>query len=130
MPDIVFLTIEQAFDLHDQALAEFGGSPGVLNVGLIDSAVAMPRATFGGHFLHEGNAAMAAAYFFHLCQAHGFQDGKKRTAVWSSLLFLEGNEHSIDASNDELYDLAIQVADHKVLKEHVTEFFQSRVRQH
>ena len=51
----------------------------------------MPQAAFGGEYLHSSLAEMAAAYLFHLCQNHPFADGKKRTAAFTTVLFLALN---------------------------------------
>ncbi len=124
--DVRFLSIEQVFALHDRALERYKGMPGVKDLGMIESNTAMPRATFGGEFLHPTIASMAGAYLFHLTQGHGFADGNKRTGIAAALTFLAHNGYEVEATEDELYDLSINVADHKVLKEDVIAFFEDR----
>ena len=70
----------------------------------------MPSATFGGAFLHPTLPEMAAAYLFHISQAHGFVDGNKRAALAAALAFLSINGYELDAAPDDLYGLCIAVA--------------------
>ncbi|NJN69408.1 MAG: type II toxin-antitoxin system death-on-curing family toxin [Nitrospira sp.] len=91
MQDIIFLSVEDILLLHTDTINIDGGSHGVRDHGLLDAAVAMPRQQFGGDYLHEDLAAMAAAYLFHIAQNHPFFDGNKRAAVISALAFLNVN---------------------------------------
>jgi death-on-curing protein len=90
-----FLSVENVLSVHDDTFEHEGGLPGIRDVGLLESAVAMPQSMFGGAYLHDGLAAMAAAYLYHICQNHAFLDGNKRTASFCSVLFLRLN--GIDA---------------------------------
>jgi death on curing protein len=56
-----FLSVEDVIELHADQLRLFGGSDGIRDRGALESAVAMPQATFGGAFLHDGLFEMAAA---------------------------------------------------------------------
>lgn len=125
---IHFLTTEQLLAIHQRMIDEFGGSAGVRDHGLMESAAAMPAATFGGQFLHDGIPAMAAAYLFHLCKNHPFVDGNKRTALAAALAFLMLNGYVLTATKDEAENMTLSVADSSVSKEAATAFFQSHVR--
>jgi death-on-curing protein len=72
-------------------LEAHGGSPGIRDAKLLESAVAAPQASFGGKPLMEDATEVAAAYLFYLCRNHPFVDGNKRTALASCLAFLESN---------------------------------------
>ncbi len=63
-----FLTVEEVLQIHDEQLAAYGGASGIRERGLLESAVAMPQASFGGVYLHENVFHMAAAYAFHIAQ--------------------------------------------------------------
>jgi death-on-curing protein len=89
--DPIFLELEDVLLIHEEQLPRYGGSPGVRDLGLLESAVAMPRATAGGEFLHDGLFAMAAAYAFHIAQNQPFLDGNKRTGLLAALVFLDLN---------------------------------------
>ena len=112
-----FLDVDDVLALHDEALAAFGGSAGVRDRGLLDSAVAMPRTSFGGELLHEDIFAMAAAYAFHIAQNQPFVDGKKRTAILAAIVFLDLNGAEIPEATDELYDAMIGVAERRLDKQ-------------
>ena len=59
MTDPVFLDVEDVLLIHEEQLPVYGGAPGVRDRGLLESAVAMPRASAGGAFVHENLFAMA-----------------------------------------------------------------------
>lgn len=118
-----FLGLEHVLAIHRRSIAEFGGDPSVRDHGLLESAVAMPAAQFGGEFLHDGMPAMAAAYLFHLCKNHPFVDGNKRTALASAEVFLLLNGMRLDAGNKDLAELTLGVAASRVSKEEATAFF-------
>jgi len=121
-----FLTVDQVLAVHRRVVAEFGGDAGVRDMALLESAVAMPAATFGGAYLHDGLPTMAAAYLFHLCKGHPFVDGNKRTALATAEVFLRVNGLRLRVKDEPVYRLTVGVAEGRVGKEQVVEFF----RQH
>ena len=124
---IAFLRVEDIQEVHRQVIQAYGGDAGLRDRGLLESAVAMPRSTFGGCELHGNLSEKAAAYFFHLCANHPFVDGNKRVAVAASELFLLINSHELVADDDALEQLALGTAGGQVSKAQVVEFFRSRV---
>jgi death on curing protein len=94
-------------------------------MGLLDSAVAMPRATFGGQYLHKDLYEMSAAYLFHIIQNHPFHDGNKRTGVVAALVFLEINGVSVRRDQAGLERLVWDAAQGTADKDAVTAFFRS-----
>ncbi len=108
--EITFLSVEDVITVHDDTIAYEGGLAGLRDRGLLESAVMMPQAAFGGQYLHDGIQAMAAAYLFHICQAHAFHDGNKRTSVVSAIAFLKANGRDLIATNTELVELGLGVA--------------------
>lgn len=88
---IRFLSVDDVLTIHADTLAHEGGLAGLRDPGLLESAVMMAQQQFGGQYLHEDLAAMAAAYLFHIAQNHPFNDGNKRAAVMSALVFLDVN---------------------------------------
>jgi death-on-curing protein len=124
---IHFLTTAQVERLHAEVIRQFGGSMGLRDRGLFESACEMPRATFGDQFLHPTLSAMAAAYLFHLCSNHPFVDGNKRVGLGAALVFIEVNGRQLRASDDELEKLTLGVASGEVSKEQVTAFFAKRL---
>jgi len=92
------LTVEIVREVHAEAIARFGGSDGVRDVALLESAVAAPQASFGGKSPYADLAEVAAAYLFYLCRNHPFVDGNKRAALGACLVFLRLN--GIDPKGD------------------------------
>ena len=105
-----FLTLADVILIHVDQVERYGGQAGIRDQGLLQSALAMPGASFGGEYLHRDLYEMAAAYAFHLCQNHPFVDGYKRTGLASALVFLELNGISIDDPDGLLYQAMIDVA--------------------
>ena len=95
MNDVAFFSTDDLLCIHARMIQEFGGSPGLRDRGLLESACAMPSASFGGQLLHDGLPAMAAAYLFHLCKNHPFVDGNKRVAFGAMEVFLMLNGHEV-----------------------------------
>ncbi len=124
----LFLTLDEILSLHEDQIHRYGGSGGVRDLGLLQSAIGTATATFEGSFLHGSLFEMAAAYLFHICRNHPFIDGNKRTAVAAALTFLEMNGTGIDAREAEFYDLVIGVAEGKVTKAAVAVFFEEHAR--
>ncbi len=114
-----WLTLGEVLLLHDLALELDGGDPGVLDLGKLESALAQPQAGFGETLFHPTLPEQAAAYLFHISQAHAFSDGNKRTAVLAALTFLELNGLSPTIGQDELFELALEVAQGNLSKEHI-----------
>lgn len=86
------LTVSAVLAIHEVAIKAHGGTPGLRDAALLESAVAAPQASFGGKALIKGGIEIAAAYLFYLCRNHPFLDGNKRTALAACLVFLESND--------------------------------------
>ena len=114
--DPLFLTDEDVVAIHADQFGEFGGAQGIRDPGLLSSAVAQPRATFGGAFLHADLYDMAAAYLYHLTKNHPFVDGNKRTAMIAALEFLDLNGVDVETEAPSLFDLLVGVAAGRVSK--------------
>ncbi len=127
MEDITFLSVDDVLLLHTDTIDIDGGSHGVRDHGLLDAAVAMPRQQFGGEYLHEDVAAMAAAYMFHIAQNHPFIDGNKRAAVLSALAFLSVNGIQELPDPKDLESITFQVAAGELGKDVLTKWIRKNV---
>ena len=118
----IFLTIQVVLLLHQRSLAEFGGSNGVREPGLLESALASAVNTFlyGGD-LHD----VAAAYAFHIAEAQAFLDGNKRTAISSAIAFLHSNGVRDFPPDLALYDAMISIASHTLDKRGLANLFRN-----
>jgi death on curing protein len=100
MNEPLFLSRSEVDDLHAESLREHGGSEGVRDSGLVDSALG---AAVNTYYYGRGDLFdIAAAYAYHLAEAQAFLDGNKRTAVASALTFLEANGVYRTPDQDEL----------------------------
>ena len=115
-----FISLEEVLELHDDQISSFGGTPGVRDEGLLESALAQPQATFGGQFLHPTIAAKAAAYLYHIAMNHPFIDGNKRSAFAVTDTFLRLNGFSLNLTDDRVYDLVMQEAEGRMTKEELS----------
>ena len=102
------LTVEIVREI--QAIAKFGGSDGVRDPALFESAVAAPQASFGGKSPYMDLTEVAAAYLFYLCRNHPFVDGNKRAALGACIVFLRLNGIEPRPDGPEWEDLTLAVA--------------------
>jgi death-on-curing protein len=84
-------TVPAVKAIHAEVIAAHGGSPGLRDEALLESAVAAPQATMMGEPLITDPVELAAAYLFYLCRNHPLMDGNKRTALATCLVFLSEN---------------------------------------
>ena len=105
-----FLTLADVVRIHVDQIERFGGRVGIRDIGLLQSALAMPEASFGGEWMHRDPYEMAAAYAFHISQDQPFFDGNKRTGLACALVFLELNGVSLSDPAGRLYQAMMDVA--------------------
>jgi death-on-curing protein len=113
--DPVFISLQQVDAIHDRALHLYGGSSGIRDQGLLESATNQPQ---NDYFYGDADlCGIAAAYCFHIAEAQAYLDGNKRTAVVAALTFLAGNGVSIDFDSQELYAGMIALANKEIEKQ-------------
>lgn len=122
---MLFLTLDDIIESHHNQIDTYGGSQGIRDIGLLESAIAQPEASFGGQYLHADIFEMAAAYLYHLVMNHPFVDGNKRVGLEAALIFLEINNENLKASDQELVDLVLKTTAGQVGKREIAEFFRS-----
>jgi death-on-curing protein len=116
-----FLDQASVLRIHERQIRKYGGTPGVRDDGLLESALAQPQATFGGTLLHLTIYEQAAAYLYHLAMNHPFLDGNKRTAFAVMDAFLRLNGYQLNLSNDQAYQLVLEVVKKTVSKEDLSD---------
>lgn len=104
-----YLTIQQVLAIHDLAVKKYGGSHGIRDMGLVDSAVARPKSTFGGADLYPGIFEKAGALLQSLLKNHPFVDGNKRTALTSAAIFLKMNVYYLENAHKQEVEFALKV---------------------
>jgi death on curing protein len=122
-----FLSIAQVLRIHQFQVGAYGGDPGILNMGLLESAIGQPEARFGGVYLHADLAAMAAAYLYHIARNHPFADGNMRTGMHAAIAFLDINGVRLAYPVDATEDLVLRVAQGIATKEQAAEFFRGLI---
>ncbi|MFH1643864.1 MAG: type II toxin-antitoxin system death-on-curing family toxin [bacterium] len=120
MNKISFLTLEEILQIHNDIITNFGGASGLRDLGLLLSAIHMPKSSFSGNFLHPDIYEMSAAYIFHIIKNHPFIDGNKRTGLISGILFLENNQIKLKLSQRKLFNLGLDVANSKLNKKAIS----------
>jgi len=124
----VFLSLAEVLEIHRDQIERYGGHAGIRDLGLLQSALAMPGAGFGGKYLHSDLIEMAAAYLFHIVQNHPFVDGNKRTGTVAGIVFLSLNGIELEADETQLEQLVIDVAKGKAGKSAVADFLRRNSR--
>jgi len=119
----LFLDMDHIMRLHRSLIKQYGGTEGMRDVGLLQSAIAMPQASYDGEFLHGDIFEMAAAYLYHITQNHPFFDGNKRTGAAAAIVFLAINDIQIDNDEEGLVALTLSVATGQAGKNQIAEFF-------
>jgi len=121
-PDLCFqLTVEMARQIHAEAILRFGGSDGIRDLALLESAVGAPQATVGGRSPFGDMAEVASAYLFYLCKNHPFVDGNKRVALGACLVFLRLNGLEPAPDGPKWEELVLEVACDRVDRAQTTQ---------
>jgi death-on-curing protein len=116
-----FLTPAIVEQLHADSLALFGGSAGVRDRGMVESALASARNTY---LYGRGDVFdIAASYAFHIAEAQAYLDGNKRTAVAAALTFLKGNGVELRLDDVILYEAMIAIAEKRMTKDNLAAAF-------
>ena len=116
----VYLTAEQVLFVHYRLISETGGEHGVRDLGLLESAVARPQATFDRQELYPDVFEKSAALMESLINNHPFVDGNKRTGIACAVLFLQQNGISFSAKNADLETFTLRVASSKARRSEIT----------
>ncbi len=124
----LFLGLEEVLEIHHDQITRYGGTEGIRDLGLLQSALSMPQAGAGNQYFHADLFEMAAAYLFHIVRNHPFVDGNKRTGVTAALVFLEMNGIQIRASDQALVQTVLAVAEGKLQKGALAGFFRRHIR--
>lgn len=126
--EISFLSVEDVLHLHELQVRRWGGGLGVREMGLLESAVEAPRATFDGTFLNNDLFEMAASYLCSIVLNHPFVDGNKRAGTTAATTFLDLNDVRMTADEARFTDLVMRVAQGLANKSEVAEFFRANTR--
>ena len=121
------LSIRWIMTVHVRLVREFGGSLGVREVGLVDSARLRPLASFGGELVYKTPFTRAGVLWLGLIQNHGFVDGNKRTATATMARWLVVEGYRLRSGRDELVEMAVAIAEKRVEVEQVADWLTHHV---
>lgn len=123
MKEPLFLALDEIVEIHRDQIERYGGKPGIRDIGLLESASAMPASGIGAGYLHSDIYEMAAAYLFHIIRNHPFIDGNKRTGAAASVVFLLMNGIELKADEESFEKMVRSAAEGKTDKAGIAEFF-------
>ena len=126
---IYHLKVADVLVIHSEAISQFGGSAGIREMALLESAVAAPQASFGGESVYNDLIEVAAAYLFFICRNHPFVDGNKRTALVVSFGFLDVNGFEVMASPEDAYLTILSLAAGELTEEQLEQWFEKNTEQ-
>lgn len=111
---------------HLDQLREHGGLPGVRDENALESALARARQKWS-YEPESDIATLAAAYAFGVAKAHAFSDGNKRTAFITMVTFLGLNGHDLTATESEVVEAMVALADGAMTEAALTEWVRARL---
>lgn len=117
-----YLTSENIIQIHFEIIEAIGGSHGIRDTGLLESATERPKASFGGKDLYPNIFLKTAALVHSLLFNHPFIDGNKRTAVVAMIEFLKINNKNLKVEQKELVDFALWVENKKPTIEKIADW--------
>ena len=107
---MIKLTVDDVILLHEKILDKTGGIRGIRDIGLLESAVNSPFASFGGEDLYKTLDDKANQLCDSLIRNHPFLDGNKRIGILTMLVFLDLNGKKLNITNDEIVSLGLGIA--------------------
>ena len=125
MNDIIFIPKEVIIYLQKQLILNYGGTHGIRDENLLDSAIEQPKVTFDEKYLHDSIIKIAAAYGYYLCKNHPFIDGNKRIALVAMDIFLQRNGFEIIANEKDMYNLIMELASGNLSKDSLVNWLEN-----
>jgi death-on-curing protein len=122
-----FLDVDDVLRLYHRVMEASGGTPGLRDQGLLESAVAGPRMSFGGEELYPTLAEKAAALAYALARNHPFVDGNKRIALAAADAMLRLNGFRLEADDDTLERVFLELAAGRLSRKALAEFVASHL---
>ena len=110
---MIFIDIEDVLLFHEKIIKQAGGSDGMRDIGLIESAIKRPFATFDGTQLYLDDIDKISCMVYSLINNHGFVDGNKRIGIAVMLLLSRLNGIELIYDQKELVELGLNIASGK-----------------
>src|SRR6188768_1103000 len=115
----VYLSLHQVLKLHNEVFKRYGGLAGIRDIGLLSSALEIPKTSFSGSEMYPTIYEKASAYLYHLVCNHPFNDANKRTGCAVVLVFLRLNKAELRIFEEHLEFLVVEVAKGSVDKKEI-----------
>lgn len=125
-----YLSAQEVLVLHARIIDKTGGTGGVRDVGLLESACMRPQATFGGKQLHQAMFTKVAALLHSLARNHPFLDGNKRTAIVAASRMLHVNGYELTADNRDVVAFMLGVAQGQKGIQEIAEWLKANSKKH
>lgn len=122
---MIKLTKEQVVSIHSSLIKASGGTDGVRDEGLLESALESPFQTFDGHDIYPSIIQKAARIGYSLVSNHSFIDGNKRIGIHIMLVFLAINGIDISCTQEDLIKIGLSLADGTVTFEELSAWLSS-----
>lgn len=122
---IIYLTLEQILIIHQDQIERYGGTHGLRDLALLESAIFRPQSSFSSKELYKTIFDKTAALMHSLILNHPFIDGNKRTGIVSALVFLELNGFRLEVGTKELIKTALKIESKKLNLENVAKWLES-----
>ena len=119
------IIIDEVFELHEKSIRDYGGSRGLRDIGLLQSALARPFQTFGGEDLYPTIFEKAAALGESLIVNHPFIDGNKRTGMLCMTALLMVNNYTFIASSHDFYNFVINISTGSISFEEIVKWLKN-----
>lgn len=125
----IFLALEQILIIHEDQIDRYGGSHGLRDLALLESAIYRPQTTFSGQELYSTVFDKASALLHSLVMNHPFIDGNKRTGAVSMIIFLGLNGIELKTDQDKLIEVILQVENKTLTIEQLSEWIKSHAQE-
>ena len=121
-------SLRQVLVLHERMVRKYGGSSGVRDFTMLESALGRPFATFGGHDLYADIFLKAGALIQSIVKNHPFVDGNKRTAWVSAMALLKMKEWQVIAKENEVVMFMVRVANENLSVDEIAGWMKKNTR--
>lgn len=122
MATLTFLSVEEVIAVHADQVNRYGGSHGIRDLGLLESATFRAQTSFGGQYLYKTIFDKAAALGQSIILNHPFLDGNKRTGIVSIILFLKVNGYNLRVSQKDLINMTLKIAKEEIQVEEIADW--------
>ena len=121
------ISIEFVIRLHEMLIKESGGSKGVRDINLLESALYSPLQTFGDRELYPDDLDKIVSISHSLIRDHSFIDGNKRIGTLVLYMLLKENGYELEWTDEEVIEIGLKVANGEMRKEDLKKFIKRRL---